>query len=225
MVTARGWWDLADRATFYPDDLPEDWQLTYFANCFRAVLLPCAFWSASDPSQVAQWRDEVPAGFRFVAEQVRACPSARPPAHPSAQLSARPIMAESSLQAAGLERLLEAKLAAWLEPLAPPQVPSARPAPPVEAWFRSLDPRLDSGSSAAGSHSGSHASASNSASECYAVQAPSALHQDLRGARHWLNELSAYHGRAPSLIILAQPTSSSLSAWQELLDLLGLSGD
>lgn len=41
-VSARGWWDLADRATFYPDDLPEDWQLSYFANCFRTTLLPAS---------------------------------------------------------------------------------------------------------------------------------------------------------------------------------------
>ncbi|MFP4247404.1 MAG: DUF72 domain-containing protein [Halochromatium sp.] len=217
MVTARGWWDLADRATFYPDDLPEDWQLAYFANCFQAVLLPCAFWSASDPSQVAQWRDEVPTRFRFLAEQASAHPAARSRA------------AGAPLQAADLEQRLGARLAAWLQPLAPPQAPSARAAPPVEAWFRYLDPRphsrpdsrLDSGSSAAGSHSGS--GPFNIASERYAVQAPRALHHDLRGAKHWLSELSAHHGRAPSLVILARPTSNHLSAWQELLDLLGLS--
>ncbi len=195
MVTARGWWDLADSATFYPDDLPEDWRLTYFANGFRATLLPSALWSASEPSQMAQWREEVPAGFRFVAEQPRA----------------RPTQPEAPLQAAILEQLLEPKLAAWLEPLASaPRVPASGAAPAVDAWFRYRSPGVGSDET-------------RTASERYAVQAPRALHQDLRGAKHWLSTLTERHGRAPSLIILAQPSSASLAAWQELLDLLGLS--
>lgn len=226
MVTARGWWDLADRATFYPDDLPEDWQLTYFANCFRTTLLPSSVWSLSDASQVAQWRNEVPAGFRFVAEQ----PRARLTAHPTARSTApaRSTQAEPPLQAAILGQLLEPKLAAWLEPVAsPPRVPAdaGEPAagkPAVEAWFRYLGPGSDAGADP-DSGSGSNAGEPNAARERYAVQAPSALHQDLRGAKHWLSALIQHHGHAPSLIILAQPTSNSLGAWQALLELLGLS--
>ncbi|MBK5931634.1 DUF72 domain-containing protein [Halochromatium salexigens] len=199
MVSARGWWDLADRATFYPDDLPEDWQLSYFANCFHATLLPASFWRPSEASQFAQWRDEVPAGFRFVAEQP----------------CARSTPAEPPLQAAILERWLAPKLAAWLEPVASaPRIPADAGEPAVEAWFRYLGPAPDAGS---------NAGEPNAVREHYAVQAPSALHQDLRGARHWLSALIEHQGQAPSLIILAQPSSNSLGAWQELLELLGLS--
>lgn len=52
--------------SFYPDDLPEDWRLGFYANEFSAVMVP-AHYGLSD-YDVEQWREEVPARFRFYLE-------------------------------------------------------------------------------------------------------------------------------------------------------------
>jgi hypothetical protein len=56
----------------------------------------------------------------------------------------------------------------------------------------------------------------------YAAAPPDAVRGDLRGARHWLRELERRHGTPPRLVVLARPTSAELSAWQQLVGLLGL---
>jgi hypothetical protein len=67
-VIARDW-DRPDwRGPFYPDDLPEDWRLTYFANGFESVLVPAARWRSVQPARLAQWAKDVPARFRFYLE-------------------------------------------------------------------------------------------------------------------------------------------------------------
>lgn len=67
-VGAVGWLHPSWHGAFYPDDLPEDWQLTYYNTQFRAVFLPYADWSAATPAQLAQWVQDSQAGFRFVLE-------------------------------------------------------------------------------------------------------------------------------------------------------------
>jgi len=58
-------WDRPEwLSTFYPDDLPEDWRLSYYANEFSAVLVPQAKWRAADVD-FEQWAEDVPEGFRF----------------------------------------------------------------------------------------------------------------------------------------------------------------
>jgi hypothetical protein len=52
-------WD----SEYYPDDLPEDWRLGYYANEYPGVLIPAAVW-AEDPD-VAQWLEDVSEGFVF----------------------------------------------------------------------------------------------------------------------------------------------------------------
>ncbi len=49
---------------FYPDDLPEDWRLSYYANEFSGVLLPQDKW-CNDNADFEQWLEDVPEGFRF----------------------------------------------------------------------------------------------------------------------------------------------------------------
>ncbi|VAW62000.1 hypothetical protein MNBD_GAMMA08-2907 [hydrothermal vent metagenome] len=49
---------------FYPDDLPEDWRLTYYANVFSTVLVPEAKWQAENVD-FEQWAEDVPDSFRF----------------------------------------------------------------------------------------------------------------------------------------------------------------
>lgn len=58
-------WDHAHwRGSFYPDDLPEDWRLGYYANEFSAVWLPKCRWQA-DEADFEQWAEDVPDDFVF----------------------------------------------------------------------------------------------------------------------------------------------------------------
>jgi len=67
-VVPRGWSALADADSFYPDDLPQDWQLTYFANVFPAVLVPGPLWQQRSEAELADWHADVHHGFRFYLE-------------------------------------------------------------------------------------------------------------------------------------------------------------
>jgi hypothetical protein len=59
-------WDHADwQGPFYPDDLPVDWRLSYYANEFSVVLVPLSVWNTGDCSG---WHDDVPESFRFVLD-------------------------------------------------------------------------------------------------------------------------------------------------------------
>jgi len=49
---------------FYPQDLPEDWRLSYYANEFSAVLVPQDKWQAED-ADFEQWAEDVAEGFGF----------------------------------------------------------------------------------------------------------------------------------------------------------------
>lgn len=67
-VGAVGWRQPSWQGAFYPDDLPEDWLLTYYNTQFSAVFLPYSDWSAASDAQLAQWVEDSQAGFRFVLE-------------------------------------------------------------------------------------------------------------------------------------------------------------
>lgn len=60
-----GWNPPSLMQSFYPDDLPEDWRLTYYANEFSAVLLPPSTWRDVSLEQLQAWRDDVSQSFRF----------------------------------------------------------------------------------------------------------------------------------------------------------------
>lgn len=60
-------WDHPDWVPgFYPEDLPADWRLSYYANEHRVVLVPAA--RLHDATAIAQWVQDVDVGFRFVFE-------------------------------------------------------------------------------------------------------------------------------------------------------------
>jgi len=67
LIGARDWAHTAWQDTFYPDDLPVDWCLTYYANEFRVVLVPGARLEGGE-SDVAQWAADIDAGFSFICE-------------------------------------------------------------------------------------------------------------------------------------------------------------
>ncbi|RKT43742.1 hypothetical protein [Thiocapsa rosea] len=60
-----GWDPSPGDADFYPDDLPEDWRLTYFANALDAVALDADAWGQVDAGRIARWGRDVPASFAF----------------------------------------------------------------------------------------------------------------------------------------------------------------
>ncbi len=63
---AVGWEHPAWAGDFYPEDLPEDWQLPFYNTQFRCVYLPSEFWKNATDAEVAGWLDETREGFRFV---------------------------------------------------------------------------------------------------------------------------------------------------------------
>ena len=68
-VVPEGWTALADVDAFYPEDLPDDWRLAYFANAFRSVLVPSAGWTSAPGETLQAWRADVHPGFRFYLGQ------------------------------------------------------------------------------------------------------------------------------------------------------------
>lgn len=45
LIGTEGWQHEAWLGSFYPEDLPEDWQLDYYSNLYRVLLVPYAVWS------------------------------------------------------------------------------------------------------------------------------------------------------------------------------------
>lgn len=67
LVGARGWEHPNWVGTFYPEDLPEDWQLTYYSNEFRIALIPDECWDDGDDGP-RQWLAACDDDFAFLAE-------------------------------------------------------------------------------------------------------------------------------------------------------------
>lgn len=63
-----GWTPVPDEPLFYPDDLPTEWRLTYFANELTGVLVPRSEWAGASPAALGQWRQDVPVRFRLYLE-------------------------------------------------------------------------------------------------------------------------------------------------------------
>jgi hypothetical protein len=68
-------WDEAGLPGFYPDDVPQEWQLTWYANFCMAVVIPPTRWLQADARLVAQWCEQTHENFWFyllcdTAEQV-----------------------------------------------------------------------------------------------------------------------------------------------------------
>jgi hypothetical protein len=70
IVAAYGWSHPDWCGRFYPDDLPEDWQLSYYSNEFRAVVVPASAWSSEDPLEIERWAEDTNEEFMFYLEVV-----------------------------------------------------------------------------------------------------------------------------------------------------------
>lgn len=68
VVGSLGWDHAQWVGLFYPDDLPEDWRLTYYANEFRGVLVPAASWRSTGADTLSRWLGDVPDRFLFFLE-------------------------------------------------------------------------------------------------------------------------------------------------------------
>ena len=65
---AVDWVQPAWRGAFYPDDLPDDWLLSYYNTQFQAVYLPATLWQGVSEASWAQWLHDTQDGFVFVLE-------------------------------------------------------------------------------------------------------------------------------------------------------------
>lgn len=59
------------KGSFYPEDLPADGMLRYYAERLPAVEINNTFYRMPKPSLLAGWAEQVPDGFRFVLKASR----------------------------------------------------------------------------------------------------------------------------------------------------------
>ena len=64
-IGAYGWKHENWSGGFYPDDLPQDWQLTYYSNAFNCVLVPVEYWCEREVPDCEDWLESVHDEFRF----------------------------------------------------------------------------------------------------------------------------------------------------------------
>ena len=67
-----GWEHPAWCSHFYPEDMPDDWRLSYYNTQFQAVYLPAAVWQAASETSWVQWLNDTQEGFLFVLEAAQA---------------------------------------------------------------------------------------------------------------------------------------------------------
>jgi len=60
-----GWQYSSWEGKFYPEDMPKEWQLDYYANAFRVVLVPESLWMSWDEEALEECVDAVEGEFGF----------------------------------------------------------------------------------------------------------------------------------------------------------------
>jgi hypothetical protein len=68
LVAARDWSHSDWLENFYPDDLPRDWQLAFYSNEFRAVVVPESVWKDLDIAVFERWVEDTHEEFLFYLE-------------------------------------------------------------------------------------------------------------------------------------------------------------
>lgn len=63
-----GWSSPLWQESFYPHDMPEEWQLTYFNTQFNCVFLAQADWQQASSDQLSQWNEDTHEQFVFLLE-------------------------------------------------------------------------------------------------------------------------------------------------------------
>ena len=67
LIGTCGWQHPTWIHEFYPEGLPDDWQLGYYGNEYRVVLVPAAYWQ-NPQLDVRQWLEETDQSPRFLSE-------------------------------------------------------------------------------------------------------------------------------------------------------------
>jgi len=67
LIGACGWSHSDWCADFYPQDLPVEWRLSYYANEFPVVLVTAAEWNLAE-ADATHWCEDTDASFHFVVE-------------------------------------------------------------------------------------------------------------------------------------------------------------
>ncbi len=63
-----GWRHDDWRGSFYPDDLPEEWQFDYFSNAFRVVLVPQEEWLTWSDETLCELQESIETPFYMYLE-------------------------------------------------------------------------------------------------------------------------------------------------------------
>lgn len=61
-------WQQSGWSGYYPDDLPPEWRLDYYANEYDAVVVPAESWRGLPQAQLLEWLEDTPQDFRFIWE-------------------------------------------------------------------------------------------------------------------------------------------------------------
>ena len=67
-IGACSWQHAQWQDEFYPEDMPDDWRLAYYANEFLTVMVPQDQWSAAGSEEYRSWMEECAGDFRFFLE-------------------------------------------------------------------------------------------------------------------------------------------------------------
>ena len=67
LIGACGWQHKDWTGEFYPDDLPEEWQLGYYGNEYQVVMVPASYWAAK-PETIEEWLEESDESLRMICE-------------------------------------------------------------------------------------------------------------------------------------------------------------
>lgn len=67
LIGACGWQHKGWSGAFYPEDLPEEWQLGYYGNEFPVVIVPADYW-ATEADTFEQWLQESDESLQMICE-------------------------------------------------------------------------------------------------------------------------------------------------------------
>ena len=71
LIGTSGWSYEHWQGLFYPEDLPDEDRLEYYADHFRSVEINSSFYRLPEKNWLRQWRDSVPDDFVFTAKASR----------------------------------------------------------------------------------------------------------------------------------------------------------
>jgi len=68
LIGTRDWQNTDWAASFYPENLPEDWQFCFYSNQFRSLLVPAYTWASVTKKDISSWIEDSDTEFKIVCE-------------------------------------------------------------------------------------------------------------------------------------------------------------